>query len=243
MIKEALQYLIGLSKPVTLQVDGRDYATTAIHSVDPPGPQPLGFSTLNGLGEYIMSGGDGGCTWDGKSGKVVIASPTDVRFCSHLIGPWFGRNLFAMAAPPADFEHPWNKYLNQEQFIIWLQSDFVRTDDRDALLRLVGNLRSEQIATLADDGVTQVASVKAGLSRVNEIEVKNPIMLRPFRTFAEIEQPESRFIVRLRDAKDNQPPSIALFDVADYTWKLTAMLGIKNYLSQILRETNIPIFA
>lgn len=85
--------------------------------------------------------------------------------------------------------------------------------------------------------------VTAGITKVNEIEVKNPVTLRPFRTFAEVEQPQSKFIVRLRDAKEGMPPGVALFEVADYSWKLKAMLSIKQYLAAKLEGSELPIFA
>lgn len=242
MIEAALKYLIGLSRPTTLRIGERDYSTTAIHSVEPPRVAPLDFATLDGFCEFI-TGKSEGYDWAEDGCKVVVNSPEQVVFISMMREPWLNRDHFARATPPSKYEHPWGRYLDQEQFLIWLQSNFVPTEDSAALLRLVGNLRSERVATLADDGVTQVASVKAGIARVNEVEVKNPVTLRPFRTFAEVEQPESKFVVRLRDAKEGTPPGIALFEVADYTWKLKAMLSIKQYLAAKLEGSELPIFA
>jgi hypothetical protein len=242
MIEAALKYLIGLCRPTTLRIGERDYSTTAIHAIAQPRVVPLDFATLDGFCEFII-GENEGYDWGDAGCKVLVESPERVSFVSMVQEPWLDRDRFARAVPPSEYKHPWGQYLDQEHFLIWLQSNFVPSDDSAALLRLVGNLRSERVATLVDDGTTQVASVKAGITKVNEIEVKNPVTLRPFRTFAEVEQPQSKFIVRLRDAKEGMPPGVALFEVADYSWKLKAMLSIKQYLAAKLEGSELPIFA
>jgi hypothetical protein len=75
---------------------------------------------------------------------------------------------------------------------------------------------------------------KLGVATVSNTQVPNPIKLKPFRTFAEIEQPESEFILRLQDG-----PRIALFAADGGKWKLEAINSIKKYFQ--LMELGVPI--
>jgi hypothetical protein len=240
MIEMAMKYLISLSRPTTLRIDDRDYATTTIHPVEPPQIVTRDFVTLDGFCAFITDASEfraeDGC-------KVIVDSPMQVSCISSLRPPWRRRDILARAVPPARCDHPWSEYLDQERFTVWLQRAFAHTDDRAALLRMVGNLRSERVTTLADDGVTQVAAVKAGVSRSSDVEVKNPVRLMPFRTFSEVEQPKSDFIVRLRNGREGGQPTIALFEGADYGWRLQAMLSIRDYLAARLSGSGLPVLA
>lgn len=64
---------------------------------------------------------------------------------------------------------------------------------------------------------------------MEEIIVPNPVILRPCRTFTEIEQPYSPFILRVADG-----PKAALFCADSGAWKLEDIKKIKEYLSQKL---------
>jgi hypothetical protein len=72
--------------------------------------------------------------------------------------------------------------------------------------------------------------VKAGVSRVTEIPVPNPVILAPFRTFLEIEQPKSKFVFRMRSGSES--PSCMLVEGDGGAWKMDAMLKIKAWLSE-----------
>jgi len=78
--------------------------------------------------------------------------------------------------------------------------------------------------------VSQAMTVKTGICEVKEAILPNPVTLQPFRTFPEIEQPESKFIFRAR--KGERTPSFALFEADGMAWESTAMLTIKEYLQE-----------
>ena len=69
---------------------------------------------------------------------------------------------------------------------------------------------------MADDGVGQTVTAKSGVTRTTKVDVKNPWMLAPFRTFPEVAQPESPFILRMD--KDSQ---CALFEGDELDLRLT----------------------
>ncbi|NQK92942.1 hypothetical protein HO498_01330 [Streptococcus suis] len=67
----------------------------------------------------------------------------------------------------------------------------------------------------------------------------NPVTLRPYRTFAEVEQPASQFIYRIDKAG-----YMALFEADGGKWKLDAINNIATYLkSKLGEQANITILA
>lgn len=84
---------------------------------------------------------------------------------------------------------------------------------------------------LVDNGVSQVATVKEGAATLTKAEVPSPANLRPYRTFLEVEQPDSPFVFRI-----NKYGHCALFEADGGIWKHVAMERIHEYLTQSLNE-------
>lgn len=122
---------------------------------------------------------------------------------------------------------PWGEYIDQEKFVVMLLSRFANDPEggRDAVGAFVGKIKQEQSAKTMDDGVTQKVAVKTGISLTAEIPVKNPVYLAPQRTFTEIEQPISPFVLRVQEG-----PSIALFEADDGAWKNEAVSRISTFI-------------
>ena len=67
----------------------------------------------------------------------------------------------------------------------------------------------------------------------------NPVELAPYRTFPEVEQPISKFIFRMQEG-----PRAALYEADGGAWRNKAILSIKEYLQEELKELeNIEIIA
>ena len=133
---------------------------------------------------------------------------------------------------------PFERYMDLETFNIMLQSRFVDTNDRAALLALTANVVDENVKSYGDDGISQVASVKSGVTSVADVKVPNPVLLRPFRTFAEVDQPESKFIFRMRKGDDGV--TAALIEADGGAWKIEAIQNIAEYLRNNLQKVLLP---
>lgn len=83
--------------------------------------------------------------------------------------------------------------------------------------------------------MTQKASVKTGIASKSDAIVPNPVVLRPFRTFVEVEQPKSDFIFRMKQDKYDGI-TCAIFEADGGAWKNAAMANIKAYLEFELAE-------
>lgn len=229
MIKAAIEKILELAKPITFNVDGKDFSTQSLNPVLEPQPKGLGVSNLTSVVEYIIANMD-----KLKFPLLVqIKSPTDVYVESPLFGNFLQRNMYLGAnfSPPA---FQFGNYMDVETFIISLQSKFVPTEDRDIILRLVGNIQDENVRKYGDDGISQTVTAKTGIAKVGEVIVPSPVILKPYRTFTEVDQPESKFIFRMRKGHDT--PEMALFEADGGAWRNVAMHNIRDFLEDQLLE-------
>lgn len=65
--------------------------------------------------------------------------------------------------------------------------------------------------------------------------IPSPVTLKPYRTFTEVEQPESQFVFRMKEDKYDGV-QCALFEADGGAWKLGAMEYIKEYLERELED-------
>ena len=116
---------------------------------------------------------------------------------------------------------------DKESFCISLASGFVPTDDRDTILQFLSSVKAESVADYGDDGISQRATVSTGVSGKKDVVVPNPVTLAPYRTFHEIDQPESKFIFRLKN--EGKEIYCRLFEADGGAWKMDAIGEIKKY--------------
>lgn len=118
-------------------------------------------------------------------------------------------------------------------FIISVQSLFNENSDKASLLQLISQIIASDVRSESDNGIHQSVEVRQGVSLKAEVTVKNPWMLAPFRTFREVYQPISPFILRLRQQAPGKLPEVALFEADGGKWKLEAIQGIKRWLDTV----------
>src|SRR6266849_6465692 len=128
--------------------------------------------------------------------------------------------------------------MDLESFNIALQTVFEDTSERKELLLVVGTVRDEEVQTSTDDCISQSVVAQARLVAAARTPVPNPVRLMPYRTFREVSQPESLFVVRMK-RQDGAKPLVALFEADGGKWKLEAIDNIRAYLA--VRITGIPI--
>lgn len=233
MIKDALKYIVGLGEANIHDIELPD-GTTQTYSdrplvrlekhIDRAG-EAIHMSTLTSLVDYIK--GD----IDKFPGKMIIqvVSPEKVKLFSQLNDLREREELVVVEARVPEFS--FNKFMPQENFIINLQSKFIDDpeSDRELILKFAGTVENGTIAEYGDDGVTQKATVKTGIASKGEAIVPNPVKLRPYRTFLEVEQPKSEFIFRMEQDKYDGI-ACAIFEADGGAWKIAATKAIKDYL-------------
>ena len=186
-----------------ITVDSRPYSDKALHAITPPMAKALEVRTLTAIKDYLDKDPD---ELSFSDLVIHVFGPENVALYSKLSSHHRQRECF-MAARPVTRKFPFGQYVQLEQFIISLQTMFVQDAITARILKLVGNLTDSKTTQFNDDGVTQQVTAKTGVAKVENVEVPSPVMLRPFRTFLELEQPDSLFIFRIRAGAGGASPS------------------------------------
>lgn len=229
MLKEALQYIIGLQQPKVIECGEHNYTDVNLKRMDVElRADAIKMSTLSGFVQYIKAG------VDDMADKMIVqvVSPTEVRLISQLDFDRKRECLVEVNAEPPIFEY--GRFMDTESFLINIRSKFIQNEGAEAILRFAGTVQSGTVAKYGDDGISQSATVSKGIAgKENEI-VPNPVKLRPYRTFTEVVQPESEFVFRMKDY-DNHV-NCAIFEADGGAWKREAMKNIKEHLEVELAE-------
>ena len=110
---------------------------------------------------------------------------------------------------------------------------------------VAGNIQADTTANYSDDGTSQKTTIKSGIANNTDVIVPNPVILRPYRTFNEVEQPESAYVFRIKDSE--RGPMFKLVEADGGIWKAAAMKKIKEFfefeLSEELEKYHITIIA
>ena len=231
MIKAAIECLLNLKRPETIKVDDRDYSIIDIKPIHEAECTSLNVYNLDSLVEYLKANPD-----RLENEKILnIENPVRVVVESSLFGKFKQRERYI----EADYsrlvpEIYFGRFLDMEEFMIMLKSKFIETDELNKIISIVGNVQNEAVTKYNDDGFSQEVTVKTGVVRVGQTLLPPRIKLKPFRTFIEIEQPESEFILRAR--KNPYGVEFALFEADGGAWKKVAINNISTYLKTKLEE-------
>lgn len=239
MIKNALQYLIEKNiKPNDRLVEftdvdnnGRQFFiddrghATEIEDISNLSAHTLEVKTLTSLVDYIKSDEKRPIT---KSYLHVVDEEA-VSLFSGLDSKGYRERLITTSAIVPNFEYEY--FHDAEELIIALQSTFTNTEDREVLLKVIGNVKEDNVRTTGDTGISQAVTIKTGITSVGDVKVPNPVTLAPYRTFLEVEQPSSEFIFRMKDG-----PRGAIFEADGGAWRNEAIKNVRTYLEKELKE-------
>ena len=226
MIKEALEYLVGLKENKTYDINGEKYSDRVLNRVEPyiPRPKTVDVSGLDSIVTMIRT----------ESHKftspmyVLVEGPTEVRAFSALDADMKRDGIIRATA---DVPGVKTGYMDYESFIIALRSKFIQNDDTAYLLDLLSRINKENGITTNDNGITQTVEARSGVSLKATVAIKPRVTLAPYRTFLEVMQPESEFVLRLSDDGD-----IGLFEADGGMWKLEAKRNIADYFADALQS-------
>ena len=232
-LKEAIEFITNLKEgsmePKVLEINGNTYCNknlTRYHYF--PKADSLSVNTLTSIVDYIK-----GKPEELRETMILhVISPTEVRLYSGLVDERNREELMRADAIVNEFR--FDRYYDQERFLIELQANFIESDDLTVLKQVAGNIESGTTANYDDDGVSQKTTIKSGIANKTDVIVPNPVKLRPYRTFAEIEQPQSSYVFRIQDG--DHGPSFKLVEADGGLWKNATMKKIKDYLAYELAE-------
>lgn len=234
MIKEAIEKILSLGGSKSEQIEGRLYSNgpNGILPMKPPKAETLGINTLTGVVDFYD---------ETRESLAMIAHVIDHKTVELLerkfTDTWLTRSTYLKAVHESPV-FPFGRNMDVESFIINLQAMFVQDKNTAAILKIVGNIKEEAVTQHTDDGVTQAVTARVGIARVEAVAVPNPVTLRPYRTFMEVEQPASTFVLRMVGGKGQQP-SCALYEADGRMWQLEAINNIKKWLAEKIKGIKI----
>lgn len=232
MLKSLFEYVVGLSKANVVTIDGTVYTDKPLHLPEMPTIETLRTDNLSSIVNFIKHAWDADLhDMDDTVQKIIhVEDAGKVNLYSSVCNECMDRQKF-MTAEWAGNKFPFGQFMDAEKFNILLQTCFMETDDLKVIQQVVGNLRDEAVQNYGDDGVSQSVTIRTGIATVGQVRVPSPAKLRPYRTFLEVEQPASLFILRMREGGQ-----CALFEADGGLWRETARKNIRNYFEYELEK-------
>jgi hypothetical protein len=241
VIVSALDWIRNLSlnaRGEVVNVHGLEYWKHggALEVIPPPKPACIGGHTLEGLIGFIRSYRRR--VSETNALILHVISPTRVLLITELMAPYEIRHmLMNVEAVTNDF--PFDQFMDVEQFIVGIQKNFVMDNAAKEMLGFVGRLKKSKSREVDDDGVSQTVTAKTGITTVGEVKVPNPVALRPYRTFLELDQPYGEYVLRIHSSDDMTKISAALYTAEGGYWQVRAMETIADYLGNRLAEEDL----
>lgn len=232
MLKEAINRILELSAPHIVEFESGRYTDKELEYLPREHvARPLYVHSLSAIVDYITSGVDHAARQHDRRFVIHVEDYNAVSLYHELNSDKVRECVLQARFEAPTF--PFGRFLDVENFMINLQSSFVPSANVKALVKLVGNITNGNEIKLADDGVTQKATVKTGISLCGQVDIPSPVQLAPFRTFSEIPQPESPFVFRVHGGVD---VAAALFEASGDAWKHAALVEMRDYFRNELPE-------
>lgn len=230
MLKEFVDYLVKLGEGKTIttkEINGETYAATALHRIAPHVDRPAKI-TVNGLDSIAKLVRTELDMAENRPVYIRVASPRSVEVFTTLDSYMERDFLYAAECDAPNFSGGWQP---QEEAIIKLRSAFIPNEGTEYLLDLLSRICKDDSVTSDDNGVSQTVTARQGISLKSYEAVRGRIPLRPYRTFTEVEQPESEFILRL-----DENGRVGLIEADGGAWKMEAKSKIAAYFETMLAD-------
>ena len=239
MIKEALEYIVKQAKPNEIEHEGELYADKPLYRVHQQvAADTIHMNTLTSLIDYLRDNSDRILE---EKAVIQVASPTCVKLFTQKSTDKDLENKEYVTVNANIPEFCFGQWYGNEEFTIHVMSKFMTTsaeegfDDKAAVLQFAGTVQAGTITDYGDHGVSLSATVKTGILEIDQKLVPSIVKLCPYRTFMEVEQPNSQFIFRMKSG-GYDGISCALFEADGGAWRNEAMQNIKCYLVSELEK-------
>jgi hypothetical protein len=207
-----------------------------------PGPETLTVHTLTGLRDYLTENVD---QLKREELAVHVVSPTRVELLGALLPDTRQRFCYVRAecydrmAAVQGFQ--FGRFLSNETMIIALHALFVDLPVRDSVLLTLSSITQSTVRQDEDNGLAQAVATRMGLSMEKMTPIPNPVRLAPFRTFPEVPQPKSPFVLRMKTSENAEQPTVALFEADGGAWRDEATESIRRFLQAELGGLELKI--
>jgi len=232
MLKEAIEHIQETTQPVILEVEGRTFCvnrdgdTSEIRpSLDVP--EVLIINSLDALVKMIKT--EALHLYSGVPLYISVPDPLECR-CYSQPNKSIRENRLTFYIAKATDVPGWQKEttMNFEEAMIALRTRFQRTADTDYALKLLSEITTGAKVTFNDNGIATTVVTQKGIALQGTDNIRPIVSLKPYRTFQEVEQPASDFLIRITDR------GIKFVEADGGMWRLTARNTIKSFLEEQL---------
>lgn len=226
MLAKFIDKIVSLKETKIFEINGQTYTDGDLDRIPPhvDRPECIRVSGLDAICKLIR-------TEIEKVDTVIMVQAKDhdnVEVMTTYL-PDFSRNrLYRAEADAPGLRTGWR---DREAAIIELRSLFIPNEGTEYLLGLLSRISDESKVATKDNGITQTVEAQNGIALNAFVDVKPRVMLRPFRTFLEVEQPESEFLLRVDAEK-----GIGFFEADGGIWRLEAKRNIAEYFTTNLAD-------
>lgn len=230
MLKEAIEKIVSLAAPTIREIEGATFSITSngdITQIRPviDHPTMLELRSLDSMVKMIKT----------EAGKRVL--PLYITIPSHMEAKCFAQSNPAERGYRQTFYQAsatdvpgWEErtQLSFDEAIIALRTRFQKTADTDYALKLLSEITTGAHVTYNDTGVATTVVTQKGVSLQGSETIRPIVSLRPYRTFQEVDQPASEFLIRINER------GILFIEADGGMWKLKARETIKAYFEDKL---------
>ena len=211
--------IVSLKETKIFEINGQTYADASLTRIPPHVDRPdcISVSGLDSICKLIRTE----LEKVGTTIMVQVKSNDTVEVMTTYLSD-FSRNTLYRAK--ADAPGLRTGFRGREVALIELRSLCIPNEGTAYLLDLLSRMTNENSVSTNDNGVTQTVEARQGVALNAVVEIKPRVMLRPFRTFLEVEQPESEFLLRV-----DPDEGIGFFEADGGIWKLEAKKNIADY--------------
>lgn len=232
MLKEFIDHIQKTTQPIVTTVDGITFAVNAdgeVNEIRPTVDHPDTFPlhSLDAMVKLVRT----------EASKEE--TPLYITVPDHLTVRCFGQprpdaRCFRQVyyeANAADVPGWGNKVqLGFEEAQIAMRTRFQETPDTIYAMKLLSDICCGAKVVYNDNGIATTVTTQKGVALQSNEQIRPIITLKPYRTFQEVEQPESIFLIRVNER------GITFTEADGGMWKLAARKTVKEFLEKELSD-------
>ena len=220
MLKEFIEHIQQTTRPLITNVDGSTFAVNAngaANEIRPviDHPDTLNLHSLDALVKLI------------QSEAVHAETPLYVTVPDH-------KTVLCFGSPQVDHRYHRQDYyeaqatdvpgwgekvqLGFEEAQIALRTRFQETPDTIYAMKLLSDISCGAKVVYNDNGIATTVTTQKGVALQTNEQIRPIVKLKPYRTFQEVEQPESIFLIRVNDR------TISFTEADGGMWKLAELV-------------------
>lgn len=236
MLKELFEHIQKTAQPVIHKEGETAFVVTAsgiveelIPTIDIPHPDTLPLHSLDALVKLVQT----------EAAKAAAPLYITITIPNHLTVRCFGqpdpnarcfRQVYYEAK--ATDVPGWGESVQMgfEEMQIALRTRFQETPDAIYAMKLLSDISTGSKVTFNNNGIATSVTAQKGVALQTNEAIRPIVTLRPYRTFQEVKQPESIFLIRVNER------GISFTEADGGMWKLKARQTVKAFLEEQLAE-------